>query len=387
MKYFDKTVSHVLNLAEIDEKKLSDIEEDTWRKIISYATQLDIHLYLFKWLQKNDICASFHSAGQDFSRLLLANKTRNMLLRKQILLLSSLLTQSGIPHMFLKGAAGMVRGWYDLECRRLSDIDLMIPDEWIPQGVNVLETSGYRRDTVQYIPPHHHHISPYYHPKHPGGVEIHREPYMYSMLDRPAIPDVWENADTVAIDGVRINVPSLTDHAWISMRTTLYPTLKQFFEISGLLRPGYAIDGETLRERAEREHIPHLIDSFAYMCNLLFDIPPFTEYEERKLMHWDRMNQRFQKKTLRTGYSRSFYKRSLAALFFTPENIMKKIRFTFWMSRYEALVYQPKSRISLFLHTAWRFMKDIFLTLLILPQYYYHSPRQQQARKRVTERL
>jgi hypothetical protein len=371
MIHIDKTISYLFDLADITEKNIADIDKNSWNRIISIAIQFEIHLYVFKWLKNNCVQVFSSAESYDFSRLLTANKIRNILLKKQIISLSSLLAESGVPHIFLKGSAGIARNLYDLECRYLSDIDLIIPDEFISRGERVLESNGYTHDTSQLIPEKHHHISPFYHPKYPGGVEIHCEPYMYSMLDRPAIPDLWNNSESIEVEGVKIHVPSITDHIWIALRTNLYPRLKQYFEIAGILKLGYSFDVHTLAQRAERDNIPHIIECFAYMCDILFDISILKDYSTKKLKQWDFMNRNFQKNIYRIGSSQSFRERALTVLFFTSNNIFSKIRFSVWMSRYEAFSYNPNSKILFHIYTLWRFVKDTMLTLFY---YCIHFP-------------
>ena len=97
--------------------------------LLDLARDNRVHYYLAKWLltQYSDYLPAAFQAG--LTKELVINKTRNVLLLDQILQLARLFRDESIPVMFMKGAAGLLYGIYDIECRYLSDIDMLVPDE------------------------------------------------------------------------------------------------------------------------------------------------------------------------------------------------------------------------------------------------------------------
>ena len=64
------------------------------------------------------------------------NKARNIKLSMEIVELAKMFREAGIPAMFLKVAAGLVRGLYPLAWRFISDIDVMVSPEKMVHPIN-----------------------------------------------------------------------------------------------------------------------------------------------------------------------------------------------------------------------------------------------------------
>ena len=60
----------------------------------------------------------------------------------------------------------------------------------------LLESLGYCIAESK-VPPAHHHLQPYRHSNYPGEIELHREPYAYNILNRPAMPQLWQDAEII----------------------------------------------------------------------------------------------------------------------------------------------------------------------------------------------
>ena len=64
--------------------------------------------------------------------------------------------------MFIKGSAGFIRDLYPLELKYSSDIDVLVPEDFIEKSRNLLKSNGYKPEKDHKVPCNHHHIEPYY---------------------------------------------------------------------------------------------------------------------------------------------------------------------------------------------------------------------------------
>ncbi len=335
---------------------------------MNIARQFRINYYIAKWLLRNlpgNIPQELHT---HLSQQLFINKIRNTLLTDQITRLAEMFQLKSIPVMFLKGAAGLAYGMYDPECRFLSDIDILIPNDRIPEAQSLIESEGYNPEKNMDIPRNHHHIIPYYHKKNVGGLEIHREPYGMSMLDRPAMPDIWHDAVTTQSGDALILVPSLTDHAWIAMRsealTSVYiPRIKETIELAEVMRFGH-VDFDSIRSRAERENMPGLAVGYACSLSRLFNIYLPVECETHTMRSWLRWSRRQQARMLKHGDRLKASRTRFGAVkFLSPKGLVGKIRLNSRIIRYDIEYERTAGRLmatliffkNLMLHLFWLF--------------------------------
>ncbi|WP_439153289.1 nucleotidyltransferase family protein [Winogradskyella sp.] len=106
------------------------------------------------------------------------NRNRNTTIFKQIEALSQLLNANTINHVFLKGAAFLVAGYYnDFGERMVMDIDILIENTQLRKAAELIETLGYQSNAItfglKYSKPHN---DPLLIPKKEGiaAVELHR---------------------------------------------------------------------------------------------------------------------------------------------------------------------------------------------------------------------
>lgn len=78
------------------------------------------------------------------------NRNRNSTILEQIENLSQLLKTNNINHVFLKGAALLVSGYYkDIGERMIGDIDLLVDQTQIPNTMAIIRSNGYTK-TIGY---------------------------------------------------------------------------------------------------------------------------------------------------------------------------------------------------------------------------------------------
>ena len=308
---------------------------------------------------------------------LIANKTRNILLTIQIEKLAGLFREAGIPIMFIKGAACLVRGIYPLETRYLSDIDVLIPTQYIKQSCDLLVSAGYVAAQNSEVPSYHHHIVPYTHSEHVGIIEIHIEPYDHSILDGPVMPSIWGNADTLTLQKGPITVPCITDHIWILTRTSgsgrmFVPRLSETLEMSFIIRHNYSVDYDVLKDRAKKDEMPRLIDAMSYSCSRYFEVDPFIPVDAHFFQQWVDWSLGFQQKLLGDVNFLASRRRFGSMTFLTSPGIIPKFRYLKWLIRYELLEDFPDSAIlkALFpLIKLWRIIKNVVTYIFFTVEY------------------
>lgn len=110
------------------------------------------------------------------------NRNRNKTIFKQIEALSQLLKSNNINHVFLKGAALLLSGYYkDFGERMIGDIDLLVDQTQIPNTIAIIRSNGYTKtfgyayETIGF-----RHEDRLINPKELAALEIHSY-----LFDRP----------------------------------------------------------------------------------------------------------------------------------------------------------------------------------------------------------
>ena len=370
---FEPTIYFLLDVLNINKGPLNTFINENLLIISRLAKYLGIYHYLIAWLISEPDIILQKKYRRQFTQELLKNKTRNILLKMQIIKLAKEFNKVQIPHIFLKGSAGLIRNLYDIECRYLSDIDILVPENQIDRTIKLLISLGYNPEN-NIVPSTHHHLEPYYHSNYPSEIEIHREPYGLSMLDRPAMPQLWHDADKILIEGECLLVPSITDHIWIIIRSeaingALIPKLKETIEISQIIFNNYSFDIKLLVERAKQENIPNIIVAYSFACEKYFGIEHFVPVEENMIKNWYVWSLKQQRTILRNNLYKASRSRFGALTFLLSGGITQKIKYIKWLSRYEALENTEIHKIPFVFCKMWRISKDIALYFIFYIDY------------------
>ncbi len=266
---FDNIFKYYLDIIGISDDNLPVQVMNNWKSIGLLAAQDKIYGYLISWVLEN--WREYYDDHMQYMLLhtVFGYKLRNEKVLRHVYHLSSIFNEKNIPVIFLKGAAGLLQNLYPLESRYLADIDIVVKDKNMGKAIHLLEKNGYTPDDSVDVPSYHHHVSIYKNPSFVGEVELHYEPYDYSMLDRQNVHDIWEDAECIHKDGYIIRVPSMTDHAWITMRSHGYskirvPLFHEAMELICIRQSGHTINFDVIKDRMNNDMIPGLYDGVLY---------------------------------------------------------------------------------------------------------------------------
>jgi len=273
---------------------------------------------------------------EDIRKLLEVNIARNTLLEHEIRFLAGLFGSAGIPAIFIKGSACLVRGMFPEGWRYLSDLDIQVPAGRLTEAFSLLNAHGFhaRKEGIEQA----HHREPLYSGTHPGAVELHSYPYSLGATDGGIMSGIWDDAETVPFHGVPVTIPSLTDHMWISLRADAVrrieiPGLSSLIEYGFMGERVRGIDFGLLHARASKEGMPNLVHAFSCACREFGYYFPAAEYAGCDMEAWREWSVRLRRKALRGEFCMSSRKRCAAALFLPGNKIGERIRFFFWMHR------------------------------------------------------
>ena len=187
----------------------------------------------------------------------------------------------------------------------------------------------------------------YSHLEHVGEIEVHIDPYEFCFLERPALPYIWDDAERPEFNKIETTVPSLTDHAWIIMRSSLVnrvflPRLLDIIEMFIILEKKNQIDFNLLVRRAEKHNIPNIVRGMSYACSRYMGIDPFVPAADPLLKHWEKWSLEINRKFGRKAVSPMLRKELAAVRFLTSPGIASKIRFLLWLAPYSYRIYLIK---------------------------------------------
>lgn len=293
------------------------------------------------------------------------NKTRNTLVIRQIMELAGIFEHEGIPVLFLKGAAGLLRGLYSPEERVLTDIDILIPPDTYESVRTILISNGYTSAATP-VPDFHHHATPFIHKDRIGEVEIHFEPYDLSMLSRPAMEHIWQDADHLTMGGISVSVPSLTDHAWILMRSAFtekvcYPRLIESFELASIVRNSHnTLKYDVLSFRAHRENVEGLLQSYSSSCGYYFNTELPIQFSPLHIENWRSWSIVLQRVYGSEQKIPVYKKRFVFLMFLVDHDFPSKIKSLRWLIQYEHLYDSLRlPHLHRITRNSIRLMKDI----------------------------
>lgn len=367
---FEKTFEYILAISDMPRDDLPVRVLRNWDAVAAIAEQLKIYGYLVPWVLETwgEYC------DQDMRDRLIGtifrNKIRNRNMLEQIYRLSALFDTHDVPVLFLKGAAGLVQNLYPAESRFLADIDILVQNGYMERGEELLRANGFVRDDSVRVPPYHHHTSLYRHPEYPGAVELHYEPYDFSMLDRPVMPGIRERARRLEPEGRTIAVPSMDDHIWITLRSHGYskgvlPRFHEALELLAVQHAGHAIDYGLLRRRCGDDMIPFLLDGVLFTLHRYFGVEPPVQY--RVPDAWVRWSDEMNRRIFVTGHEETAPEKRFSCLrFLNDGTLYQKMRLFSKLARYEvqedmAAMHLTGSHSKVLL--AYRYARNVLLLL------------------------
>lgn len=161
------------------EAKLRNFKDTDWEDLVKIASS---HLVLTTIYCRLKQKALLHLLPQDLvtylQDLTAINRNRNITIAAQINTISQLLQQHRINHVFLKGAALLIAGYYnDVGERMIGDIDLLVQNDDLEEASTLLRSNGYQYKSTTFGAKYfeyHHDIRLILNKNGIAAVELHR---------------------------------------------------------------------------------------------------------------------------------------------------------------------------------------------------------------------
>jgi hypothetical protein len=338
--------NYLLDILDVPPGPLPDRAQGHWDDVFKLALDQRIYHYLAAWMLEYWNEGLPEKLKEKLRYDLEWNKARNIKLSMEIVELANMFREAGIPAMFLKGAAGLVRGLYPLAWRFISDIDVMVKEDQIEIGHNLLLSRGYTSKHLNSI--RSHHFGPYSVSKNIGEVELHIDPYQFNFFSRNETKEYWNNTCDVLYYNEYVTVPSLHDNIWILTRTDLLarvciPRLKDSIELSLIFDKGFNVDYNSLCKRASSNNIPNVVGGLWYSFLRFINVMPnsnITLEHDSLIKKWEVWSCEYRKKHLYDDDQIYNCQKDFAALrYYTSGSIRYKTLFLIWLLRYNSRKY------------------------------------------------
>lgn len=197
---------------------------------------------------------------------------RNMIVDAEAQAMAALLTELGMPGVFLKGVArrASVTRYPLADARLTNDVDLLVPTDRARELWSELRRRGYQRTKPTRPPrPEHHHL-PALMCDRRVGVEIHTTTNASRIAPGEAWRRLYERGTDVRVDGVCFRVPSATELFWGgAAHGLLHPDvaflLVLLFSSAVVWAPEASIDWAEIRRRLEAREIVDLSAAGAWL--------------------------------------------------------------------------------------------------------------------------
>ncbi len=338
MIQYETIIHYVLDIISAPPGKLPSRANGLWDKLLDMAIPLRIYYPLSLWVLELwedelpvTLCNSLHVKVSE-------NIAKNAALSIHISKLSKLFRNAGMRCLFIKGAAVLARNIFPPGWRYLSDIDILFREDQVQDAFNLLKNEGYHEATDAIIQGHHH-LQPLINRNFVGYVELHTNPYQIGKINGADITTIWSNTERLELLGEKVEVPSVTDHVWILMRTDpinrpLLPRLSDVIELDLFCRIEQVINFDLIYQRAIEDNMPNIVSGMSYACSTYCGMKPFAPMNLKRLKKWELWSFKLR--------SRSFYgkrfessRNRFSAVSFLPHNgYLSKLHFFYWLLKY-----------------------------------------------------
>jgi hypothetical protein len=231
-------------------KKLLDVD---WDRLFIIATDSFTAPLLYQRILERDLT---QWVPDDFLESLHAiytlNIQRNIKLREILIEAVKILNKGGITPTFLKGVNALFGLLPNAECRMMGDLDLLIPEEHLLSGRELLLAAGYyhehdglfKTDNDSALNREHSHIAPLFHFSGYSYLELHRYPN-YAPKHPKIIKNCFSEANCILHqkDGCRFYTTTTENrylynqihHYYSALEKARYPDFRYLVEQSYLL--------------------------------------------------------------------------------------------------------------------------------------------------------
>ncbi|MDC1504448.1 nucleotidyltransferase family protein [Winogradskyella sp.] len=161
------------------ETQLRQFTDEDWLDLVKVGSSHLVLTTIYCRLQQKQLLQVLPKDLEIYLHDLTAiNRNRNTTILKQIEDLSQLLKNNNINHVFLKGAALLVSGYYkDLGERMICDIDILIDNTQLKLAAQLIRAKGYESEPITFGTKYKNvHNDPILIPKKTGiaAIELHR---------------------------------------------------------------------------------------------------------------------------------------------------------------------------------------------------------------------
>jgi hypothetical protein len=229
--------------------------------------------WLFRRLRQIGVLDSVDPGFAEWLADLAREETaRNMIVDAEARAVAMLLSEVGVPAVFLKGIARRVSvERYPLADARLTnDVDILVPADQAREVWHELRRRGYRLIKPWRPPrPEHHHLAGLMSDRR-VGVEVHTTTNYRRIPPAEAWKRLHEGGVEVLREGVCYRVPSATEMFWGGAAHALLPAddafvLAHLFSSAVIWAAGGEIDWVEVRRRLESKEIPDRTAACAWL--------------------------------------------------------------------------------------------------------------------------
>jgi hypothetical protein len=140
------------------------------------------------------------------------NRKRNLWLLDQLDEALRAITAAGIPVLVVKGGAFLLEDRHGgAPWRFFGDLDLLVPEQHLMDGVAALKAIGYVDPGRAYHPAHHRHYPFLSHPGGQTGIDLHTR---LAGVNQSVLLDpgrIFDRASRIAVPGGEVLIPCATD--------------------------------------------------------------------------------------------------------------------------------------------------------------------------------
>jgi hypothetical protein len=330
---FEPILQYLYRILDIDPDEFLRRPHEVWQALYQLSSKEVISPYFIAWSYHNWREYFTDEKQKELKDYLYRNQSRNIILQSEIVRLAKIFKDAEIPIMFLKGSAGLIRDLYPLSLRYISDIDVLVPINKIEPSRKLLISRGFLQTRKKtFFNKSYHHIEPYINTEYSGEIEIHFNPYDFSCMKKLEMPEIWDDAERITCKQEEVIVPSITDHAWILMRTDMLtraflPRIRDIIEMYQIHEKGYHINFELINKRAAEGNISNAVKGMSYACSKYMGLKPIVPCDDPLLLEWEEWTLKYKRKIISNKSKDDLFIIYSAGIRYLPSGIVCRVHF------------------------------------------------------------
>jgi hypothetical protein len=235
-----KYICSLIGVSVGDDLSVQGAGETFWPDLTRIASeQLVLTVMAGTTARLNGLPPGADEATAFFRQIAETGRERNRWLLEQLEQAAGALHGAGIPAMVMKGGAFLLEDRENAAAWRFfGDMDFMVPEDRLADGVAVLKELGYQDPGRAYHPEFQRHYPFLNHPEGTSGIDLHTRP---AGLDQSALLDAghyFAHAETIELPDGQVMVPSPTDrmaHLIVNAQILDYRYKRRLFRLRDVL--------------------------------------------------------------------------------------------------------------------------------------------------------